>query len=189
MRHDDALASAADTPRRAPRGSPAVTGITRAFADALTAELPALRRYARALTGHAPLADDLVQDCIERALTHAATQEILRLGPWLRSVLHNLFVDEMRRRKTRGTGVDVQDLADDIRLSVPAAGSEIGDLLAATARLSDEHRRILVLAGVEALSYREIADELSIPMGTVMSRLARARLALRALLDPPAHPA
>jgi RNA polymerase sigma-70 factor (ECF subfamily) len=188
MRHDDALASARAQPGRT------MTGITRAFADALTAELPALRRYARALTGHTALADDLVQDCIERALTHAASphaasREIIRLGPWLRSVLHNLFVDEMRRRKTRGTGVDVQDLADDIRLSVPASGSEIGDLLAATARLSDEHRRILVLAGVESLSYREIADELAIPMGTVMSRLARARLALRALLDPPAHPA
>jgi RNA polymerase sigma-70 factor (ECF subfamily) len=183
MRHDDALASAT-------RGTPAVTGISRAFADALTAELPALRRFARALTGQAPLADDLVQDCIERALRQAgAANEIARLGPWLRSVLHNLFIDEMRRRKTRGTGVDVQDLANDIALSVPAYGSEIGDLLAATARLSDEHRRILVLAGVESLSYREIADELSIPMGTVMSRLARARLALRALLDPPGQPA
>ena len=60
----------------------------------------------------------------------------------------------------------------------------MADLLAATARLSEEHRRILVLTGVEALSYREMADELGTPIGTVMSRLARARAALRAILDP-----
>ncbi len=186
MSHDDA--HLADRP--APATERRVTGVTRAFADALTAELPGLRRFARALTGHTALADDLVQDCIERALTHdQSVREIGKLGPWLRSVLHHLFIDEMRRRKIRGTGVDVSELADDIVLSVPAANGQIRDLLSAAARLSDEHRRILVLAGVESLSYREIAEELGVPMGTVMSRLARARLALRALLDPPGQPA
>ena len=76
------------------------------------------------------------------------------------------------------------DLSNDLALSVPAQGGEVADLLAATARLSEDHRHILVLAGVEALSYREIADELGTPIGTVMSRLARARAALRAILDP-----
>jgi len=159
--------------------------VTRAFADALTGELPRLRRFAHALCGNATLADDLVQDCIERALTQAqAGRDIRSLGPWLRSVVHNLFIDEVRRAKSRGTGMDVQDFSNDLALSVPPSGGEIADLLAATARLSDEHRRILILAGVEALSYREIAEELGTPIGTVMSRLARARAALRAILDP-----
>ncbi len=85
--------------------------------------------------------------------------------------------------------MDVQNLADDIALSVPAAAGGLGDLLAAAARLTPEHRDILVLAGVEALSYREMAAELAVPAGTVMSRLARARAALRALLDPADQPA
>jgi RNA polymerase sigma-70 factor (ECF subfamily) len=78
----------------------------------------------------------------------------------------------------------MQDLADDITLSVAGEYGAGADLMAAAARLSAEHRHILVLAGVEALSYREIADELAVPLGTVMSRLARARAALRALMDP-----
>jgi RNA polymerase sigma-70 factor (ECF subfamily) len=167
-----------------------MTGISRPLADALTAELPGLRRFATALCGNASLADDLVQDCIERALMQGRNlHEVRNLRSWLRTVVHNLFLDEVRRRKVRGTGVDVQDLADDIGLSVAAAGGEVSDLLSAAARLSIEHRRILVLAGVEALSYREIADELQLPVGTVMSRLARARAALRAMLSQADHPA
>jgi RNA polymerase sigma-70 factor (ECF subfamily) len=131
-----------------------------------------------------------VQDCIEAALLNAATiRELNRLGAWLRTTVRNRFIDEVRRRRTRGTGVDVQNLADDIALSVPAAAGGLGDLLAAAARLTPEHRDILVLAGVEALSYREMAAELAVPAGTVMSRLARARAALRALLDPADQPA
>jgi RNA polymerase sigma-70 factor (ECF subfamily) len=164
--------------------------ISRAFADALTAELPGLRRFATALCGNPALADDLVQDCIEAALMNADTiRELNRLGAWLRTTVRNRFIDEVRRRNTRGTGVDVQDLADDIALSVPAASGELRDVLEAAARLTPDHRDILVLAGVEALSYRDIALELTIPVGTVMSRLARARAALRALLDPADQPA
>ena len=162
-----------------------MAGVSRAFADALIGELPALRRFATALSGDAALADDLVQDCIERALTNsAALRETGKLGPWLRRILHNLFLDELRRRKARGVNVDMQDLSNDLALSVAEADGTTADLLTAASRLSEDHRHILILAGVEALSYREIADELSLPMGTVMSRLARARSALRALLNP-----
>jgi RNA polymerase sigma-70 factor (ECF subfamily) len=161
-----------------------MTGVTRAFASALTAELPALRRFATALCGNPALADDMVQDCIERALTRGhEMREADKLGPWLRTILHNLFIDEVRKRKVRGTGIDVQDMADDIALSTPADEGGLRDLVAATGRLTDDHRRIIVLAGVESLSYREMATELALPIGTVMSRLARARAALRALLD------
>jgi RNA polymerase sigma-70 factor (ECF subfamily) len=162
-----------------------MTGVTRSFANALIAELPRLRRFAVALCGNAALADDLVQDGIERALNRAADlREADRLGPWLRRIVHNLFLDEMRRRTARGVPVDMADFADDMAMSVTSDGGEAADLLRAASRLSEDHRHILVLVGVEALSYREVADELGVPIGTVMSRLARARRALRALMDP-----
>lgn len=163
--------------------------VSQAFAAQLIAYLPALRRYAMALCGNAALADDLVQDGIERALIRAPSlraQE--RLGPWLRSIVHNLFVDEMRRRRTRGVPVDVATVENDLAVSTaPADRSATTDLARAMAGLSMEHRQILVLAGVEQLSYREIGEELAIPLGTVMSRLARARAALRAALESPAR--
>jgi RNA polymerase sigma-70 factor (ECF subfamily) len=162
-----------------------MNGVSRGFADALVAELPRLRRFAVALCGNAALADDLVQDGIERALGRAGDlREAERLGPWLRKIVHNLFLDEMRRRKARGVTVDMQDFANDIAMSIAGEDGVNADLLRAVGRLSEDHRHILVLAGVEALSYREIADELGLPIGTVMSRLARARGALRALIDP-----
>jgi RNA polymerase sigma-70 factor (ECF subfamily) len=165
------------------------TPISRAFGVQLIAHLPALRRYAMALCGNASLADDLVQDGIERALIRATSlRESERLGPWLRSIVHNLFVDEMRRRRARGVAVDMETVANDLAMSTaPADPSVARDLARAMARLSIEHRQILVLVGVEQLSYRQIADELAVPLGTVMSRLARARAALRAALEPARH--
>jgi RNA polymerase sigma-70 factor (ECF subfamily) len=161
-------------------------GIPHGFAARLTAQLPALRRYATALCGNQALADDLVQDGIERALTRAASlQQPERVGAWLRRIVHNLYVDEIRRRQARGTPVDVADLANDVALStIDPDRSAPNDVARAMALLSVEHRQILVLAGVEELTYREIADELGMPLGTVMSRLARARAALRARLEP-----
>lgn len=156
------------------------------FAQRLIAHLPALRRFATALCGDAALADDLVQDGIERALSRAASlQQPERLGAWLRSIVHNLFLDEVRRRRVRGVKVDMEDVANDLALSTQAdADGRVGDVGRAMETLSVEHRQVLVLAGVEELSYREIAEELSVPLGTVMSRLARARAALRAALEP-----
>jgi RNA polymerase sigma-70 factor (ECF subfamily) len=163
--------------------------ISQTFAAQLIAQLPALRRYARALCGNRQLADDLVQDGIERALSRAPSLlEPGRLGPWLRSVVHNLFVDELRRRRRRGVTVDVAEMANDLALSTaPVDRLTTNDVAKAMAGLSIEHRQILVLAGVEELTYQEIAEELSVPLGTVMSRLARARAALRAALEPAAH--
>ncbi|MEJ0046245.1 MAG: RNA polymerase sigma factor [Rhodospirillales bacterium] len=167
--------------------------IAQEFAAALIAQLPALRRYATALCGERSLADDLVQDGIERALTRSATlQQPERLGAWLRSIVHNLYLDELRRRRVRGVPVDVEDMANDMALSTAANdGGPVADVQRAMQALSAEHRQVLVLAGVEELSYREIAVELGVPLGTVMSRLARARAALRDRLEaaPPSHPA
>jgi RNA polymerase sigma-70 factor (ECF subfamily) len=160
-----------------------VTGNQR-FADTLVAHLPALRRYAVSLVGNPTLADDLVQDCIERALRQSAQlREPPRIAGWLRRILYNLYIDEMRRGRTRGKEQDVEDLADRLELSVPAGDRDtVRDLSKAMSQLSVEHREILLLVSVEELNYREIAEELGIPQGTVMSRLARARDRLRNIM-------
>ena len=154
------------------------------FMGALVAQLPALRRYAVALVGSATKADDLVQDTIERAIRRSSQlKELERLSGWLRRILHNLYVDEIRRGRGRGTEQDITELADDLSLSVAAYdGAEIRELLRAMGSLSIEHRQILLLVGLEEMNYREIAEELDIPIGTVMSRLARARENLRGAL-------
>ena len=154
-------------------------GLTRA----LLAQLPGLRRYAAALAGNAADADDLVQDCIERAL---ARQDTLRepesLGRWLKVILHNLYFTALRRRGA--PSVPIEDFAEDLALSVPPETRDrIRDLVRAMAALSTEHRQILLLISLEGMSYREIAETLEIPIGTVMSRLARARERLRSALE------
>jgi RNA polymerase sigma-70 factor (ECF subfamily) len=153
-----------------------------AFADALVAQLPALRRFAAALSGSLPMADDLVQDCIERALRKSdQLREPHRLGAWLRTIMHNVFVNELRRRRHEPTQ-DIDQLADELSCgeSDPTLAR---DFVRALNGLSVEHREILLLAGLDGLSYREIAATLDLPIGTVMSRLARARGRLRNALD------
>jgi RNA polymerase sigma-70 factor (ECF subfamily) len=147
--------------------------------------LPGLRRYATALVGRTGEADDLVQDCIERALRRPeALQQTEKMGAWLRAILHNLHIDGIRRRQARGVSVELRDMEDDISLSAPHEDrTGLQDFVRATMSLSLEHRQILLLVGVEGLSYREVSEELKVPMGTVMSRLARAREKLREALE------
>lgn len=158
------------------------------FGQALIAHLPGLRRYAAGLAGSMSGADDLVQDCIERALkSQNRPQQQETLGAWLRTILRHGFIDERRKLATRGHRIDLEEVQDSVAAShAPSGQEDINDFVRATMTLSFEHRQILMLAGVEELSYREIAQELAIPMGTVMSRLARARGQLRlALGDAP----
>ena len=155
------------------------------FAKALIAHLPRLRSYATALTGSVSAADDLVQDCMERALKRADTlQDSKRMAGWLRSILLNLYIDLVRLQRSRGIGIDITQVDNDLAISAPPSdrGAAI-DFMRALNGLSVEHRQILLLVGLEGLSYREVADELGIPMGTVMSRLARARERLRHALE------
>jgi len=161
-----------------------VTG-NQQFAEALVAHLPALRRYAMSLIGNAAVADDLVQDCIERALRQSSQlREMPRIGGWLRRILYNLYIDTMRRDRSNGKECDFDDLADHPELSVPASDRDaVRDISKAMSCLSVEHREILLLVSVEELNYREIAEELGIPQGTVMSRLARARDRLRSIME------
>jgi RNA polymerase sigma-70 factor, ECF subfamily len=164
---------------------PSPAAVSTPFADALVAQLAGLRRYAMALAGNAALADDLVQDCIERALgQEAQLRETERLAGWLRRILHNLYIDKIRRDRRRGREQDITEMADHLELSTPAPdNSAAQEFIHAVNRLSIEHRQILLLVSVEELSYREIAEELDIPLGTVMSRLARARERLRSLMQ------
>jgi RNA polymerase sigma factor (sigma-70 family) len=168
------------------------TGQTReaAFGARLVDSLPGLRRYAIALAGEVSLADDLVQSCCERAWERRhALQDPARLGAWLRAILTNLHTDEMRRRKRQpGEPLEEAALDTDPALSRRASAGEALDMQRALRRLSDDHRAVLLLVGVEQLSYAEAADALEVPVGTVMSRLARARAALRLALDGEALP-
>ncbi len=156
--------------------------------DAIIAEIPRLRRYARALTGNAELADDLVQDTLERALEKwRLWQQERELRPWLFSIMHNLHVDG-RRRDGR---IDYRD-EDDLPLPPQRAsqqdGLELRDLDRALALLPAEQREVLLLVGLEELSYAEVATALNIPQGTVMSRLSRARARFKAVLAGEAAP-
>jgi RNA polymerase sigma-70 factor (ECF subfamily) len=155
------------------------------FNSALIAQLPGLRRYAAALAGSVAAGDDLVQDCLERALRQASRlREAQKLAPWLRSILHNLFIDELRRKRSRGIEEDITEMADEFAISVsPVERAPLHEFTAAMDSMSPEHRQILLLVGLEGMNYRQIADELHIPMGTVMSRLARARERLRNALE------
>lgn len=149
---------------------------------AIVAEIPRLRRYARALTGSREAADDLVQDTLETALAKWRFWQWGReLRPWLFAIMHNRHVDQVRS----GQGLHYQP---DDELPTPAAhdnaldGLALRDLERALVQLPVEQREVLLLVALEELSYAEAARVLGLPQGTVMSRLARARARLRALL-------
>ncbi|GIL40047.1 RNA polymerase sigma factor [Roseiterribacter gracilis] len=160
-------------------------GSTTEFSDRLLAHLPRLRRYAIALTRNITLADDLVQDCIERACRKQdLLQDPERLMGWLRTTLINLYRDNLRRERRRGVPIEldaVLDLAGND--PIPSDWLAMKELAGALDLLSPDHREILLLAALEDLSYREIADTLRLPIGTVMSRLSRARAQLRDALE------
>ncbi len=159
-----------------------------AVRDALVAEIPRLRRYARALTGRADAADDLVQETLQRALEKWRLWQRERdLRPWLFSIMHNLHVDG-RRRDHRVDFCADDDLPVPVQRASQADALELRDLECALALLPPEQREVLLLVGLEELSYAEVARALQIPQGTVMSRLSRARTRLKAILAGEAAP-
>lgn len=161
--------------------------------QAILAELPGLRRYARALTGHATAADDLVQDTLERALSRWRLWRPGNLRAWLFSIMHNQFVNQCRqdaRQQTYLSSLDEShdELVDTARQhDAPNAQWQIEprDLQRALRELAPGHREVLILIALENLSYLEAAQILQVPPGTVMSRLSRARAHLRRILLPP----
>jgi RNA polymerase sigma-70 factor, ECF subfamily len=157
---------------------------------AILAEIPRLRRYARALLRDRDAADDLVQDSLERALTRL---DNWRTGEnprrWLFTIMHHLFVDQMRKLNRRGKDAALSpEIAEGI--ATPAAqhdGFAVRDILDALETISPERRAAILMVAVEGFSYAEAADILGIPAGTLMSRIARGRDDLRGLLGDAAR--
>ncbi|KQT10795.1 sigma-70 family RNA polymerase sigma factor [Ramlibacter sp. Leaf400] len=155
----------------------------------LEAQIPQLRRYARALTGDRWAADDLVQDTLERAcgrwnLWRAGTD----LRAWLFTVMHNLFVDGARRAvRQAGQRVDLEDAEAELVAPAPS-NDQLLDLQRCLMRLPEEQREVLLLVTLEDLAYQDVARITGTPIGTVMSRLSRARSRLRDLMEATPRP-
>jgi RNA polymerase sigma-70 factor (ECF subfamily) len=155
------------------------------LASLIEPHIPALRRYAWALLRNDQAADDLVQDCLERALSrwHLRRRDG-NVRAWLFTILHNLFISDRRRAARRGRPSPLDELAvEPAAASNPEHSLAARDLLTALAELPEEQRAVVLLVGVEDLSYDEAARVLGVPIGTVMSRLSRGRERLRRYLD------
>jgi RNA polymerase sigma-70 factor (ECF subfamily) len=156
----------------------------------LVALLPRLRRFAYTLTGSVDEGDDVVQSALERALGRLDQwQEGTRLDSWMFRIIQNISIDRKRARRVRGESEDPDLLAavpgDDGRRTTEGVLT-LEAVRRIVAELPEEQRTVLALVAIEGLSYREAADTLGVPMGTVTSRLARARqrIALRLELPP-----
>lgn len=149
----------------------------------LVALLPRLRRFARALTRHPHDADDLVQLALERSLAHAAQRRPdMQLAGWVFGILRNAWIDEQRSRGRRARLFAPQEAGEQV---ADAAGSAVAEMLAvqeALDKLPEEQRLVVALVLIEGLSYKEAAHVMEVPVGTVTSRLARARETLQSLL-------
>ncbi|MBJ7319769.1 MAG: sigma-70 family RNA polymerase sigma factor [Brevundimonas sp.] len=147
--------------------------------------IPGLRRYANALVRDPAEADDLVQDCLERAVARWGQRRADNdTRSWLYAILHNLAVNRWRKLSRRGVMAPI-DTVDPRSLSVAPAqehGLDRADVLRALDSLPDEYRSVILLVTVEALPYAEAARVLGVPLGTVMSRLSRGRARLAAAL-------
>lgn len=153
------------------------------FITDLESCIPSLRRYARALLRDGERADDLVQDCLERALSR---RHLWRGGatlrPWLFKIMHNVFASQARAQASRPRPQPIDQLADGV--AVPADQGHrlaLAEMARALASLPEEQRRTVLLVALEGLSYQDVAQVMDVPVGTVMSRLSRARERLRTL--------
>ncbi len=153
-------------------------------ANDIAVHIPRLRRYARALVGDVTAADDLVQDTMERALhKFSLWQRGSNLRAWLFTIMHNTFVNQVRAGRLTTISMSEESGHMDIEVTPGQEQQiQIRDLVSALKRLPDEFREVVLLVGLEQLSYEETARVLGIPMGTVMSRLARGREKLRVLM-------
>ena len=149
--------------------------------------VPALRRYARVLTGDAWAADDLVQDTLERACDKwSLWRPGTDLRAWLFTLMHNLYLNQRRGAAARAVLVPIDELQAD--LAAPAAERDAAiDLQRCLQQLPDDQRAALLLVALEDLPYADAARVLGVPPGTLMSRLSRARARLRELMDAPAR--
>ncbi len=151
--------------------------------DGMEAHIKGLRRYALALVGDPADADDLVQESLRRVLSYVSDRDsVENWKAYLYTTLHNVRAVHYARRAAQNQ-VPIDDYAEEISCPAPQhAHLDYLDLSRALMRLPTDQREVVLLVGLEGLSYREVADLLDIPVGTVMSRLSRARAALRRLM-------
>ena len=157
----------------------------------LVAAIPRLRRYARVLTGEASRADDLVQDTLARAWEKRRwwrTGSDLRA--WLFTIMHNVYVTQLALARRDAANISIDADPGNLAWQLPVRATQVDriellELVQQIGRLSADQREVLLLAAVEELRYDEIAGVLSIPIGTVMSRLSRARDKLRQFIAEP----
>ena len=156
------------------------------FGDQLIAVLPRLRRFARGLSGSLTDADDLVQAACERALARQHQfQEGTRFDSWMFRIVQTIWIDQVRSRDVRKEGGDVAEdrLGSDEPVRRVEARLALDEVRRALDRLPPDQRTALLLVTVEGLSYKEAAETVQVPVGTIMSRLARARIALQLRLE------
>ena len=154
-------------------------------------QIPRLRRYARVLTRNPDRADDLVQDTLSRALDKQHLwQTGTNLGAWLFTIMHNQNVNNVRRNFRESAAVDIEQVSTTLPATTdPSASRKMVELDRALARLPLGQQQVILLVGLEGMSYEDTAEILSIPVGTVRSRLSRGRDTLRQLLDMEERPA
>lgn len=151
--------------------------------SAILAEIPHLRRYARAMIGNRAAADDLVQDTLERAWSRLSQwRSGSDMRAWLFGIMHNLRVDQLRRPTLPTHSIDEDDAEMPTR-PTQTDKLEVRDIETALAQLPDEQREVLLLVALEEMTYAEISVALGVPIGTVMSRLSRGRERLRMAMD------
>lgn len=156
------------------------------FGNLLIAEIPRLRRYARALTRDVSRADDLVQGCMVRAINKQHLwQPGTNLRAWLFTILHNQYVNEVRRSVRDGVSVPVDGMADELvnHTDKPDSRILIRDLENCLDQLPEDQRRTIILVGYYGLSYERVADYEKVPVGTIRSRLSRGREMLTSLFE------
>jgi len=154
----------------------------------IAALLPRLRRFARTLAWHREDADDLVQLAVERAIVHSASyQPGTRLDAWLFRIIKNAWIDEVRARSRRSELFAPEEEGEHVGDNFAEAHQQRLAVQKAVSLLSEEHRLVVGLVLVEGLPYKEAAEVLEIPVGTLTSRLARARSTLQELLSEPAR--
>jgi RNA polymerase sigma-70 factor, ECF subfamily len=163
-----------------------VTPASARFSDQLIAVLPRLRRFAAGLTRSASEADDLVQAACERALTREHQfQEGTRFDSWMFRIVQTIWIDQLRARDIRKEDGDIAEerLGTDEPVRRVEARLALAEVRRAVSLLPPDQRSTLMLVTVEGLSYKQAADVAGVPIGTIMSRLARARTALQQLID------
>ena len=154
--------------------------------DQVVPYIPNLRRYARALVGDRHAADDLVQDTLERAVMKFHLWRPGNLRAWLFSIMHNVFVNQLRARRISPSAEMDENFAG---ATTPGWIVDVRDLERGLAKLPAEQREVVLMVSLEDLSYEEVSRALGVPIGTVMSRLSRGREKLRRHMDgEPARP-